>query len=257
MFESAINPVLTTIGPFEIRYYGILLASAFVVGYFLLRKLGKEKGLTGDQIDEFFIWFIPLVLICARLFHVIFYDPIYFFTHPLEILAFWKGGIASHGGIIGGVLAIVIFCRKYKIKFYDFADLVVIPFALGAVFIRIGNFFNGELVGRVSDVPWAVKFPDYEGFRHPSQIYESIKNFVLFLILYNMRRIKDLPSGVIFWSSIGIFSFFRFFVEFYKEFPLFFGLNIGQLISLPLIVICGVMIFLRFKQHKKKKRPKK
>lgn len=244
MWMLTLDPVLLQLGQLQIRYYGVLMALAFVLGYFTLVKLGKEKKISKEKIEIFFIYLIPLVIICARLFEVFFYEPAYYLANPLEILFLWQGGLASHGGIIGAVLAVWLFCRKYKIKIYEMLDIVSIPFALGAVFIRIGNFLNGELVGRITNIPWAVKFQNYEGFRHPSQLYEAFKNFVLFGILYNMRIIKALKPGVIFWSSIGIFSLFRFFVEFYKDFPLYYGLNIGQIISLPLIILSGVMIYL-------------
>ena len=241
------NPVLFQLGPFQIRYYGILLALAFIVGYFLLVKIGKERKFSKEVMTDYFIWLALGILIGARLFHVLVYNPVYYLSNPLEILMFWKGGIASHGGGIGGILATWLFCRRRKIPFYKITDIVVIPVALGAVFVRIGNFINGELVGRITSLPWGMEFEGYEGVRHPSQLYSAFKNFVLFFILFNMRKIK-LPQGVMFWSFIGIFSVFRFLVEFYKEFPLYYGLTIAQYLSIPLIILSGIMVWYLFRK---------
>src|SRR3989344_5318907 len=204
-----IDPVLVHFGPLEIRYYGVLFALAFLFGYFILRKLAPERGLTSETIDDFFVWLIPGIVIGARLFEVLVYEPAYYLANPVKIIAVWEGGLASHGGAIGGILVTAWFCRRRGIRFYDLADLAVIPGALGAAFVRLGNFMNGELVGRPSSVSWAMEFPGYEGRRHPSQLYEAAKNVILFTVLWHLRKIKDLPRGFLFWSFIGGGSLFR------------------------------------------------
>jgi len=245
-----INPILFQIGPLTIRYYGVLLALAFIIGYFIAVKLAKEKGIDKEPLQELLLYIIIGVLVGERIFHVIFYNLNYFISNPIEILYIWRGGISSHGGIIGGMIAIALFCKKHKLNFYDIADLIVIPAALGGVFVRIGNFINGELVGRITNVPWAVEFAGYEGKRHPSQLYEAFKNFVIFLALFNIRRIKNLPRGLLFWGFIFLFSLLRFLVEFLKEFQMFYGLTIGQYLSIPFLIVSIIFIIKILKEDK-------
>ncbi|MCX6707995.1 MAG: prolipoprotein diacylglyceryl transferase [Candidatus Woesearchaeota archaeon] len=193
------NPILLTLGPFEIRWYGVLMALAFFVGYFILQKLAKEKKISSELIDIYFIYIFFGIIIGARLGEVIFYDPLYYLADPIKIFYTWEGGLSSHGAFIGGILATLLFCRRHKIKFYKIADLAVIPIALGSVFIRIGNLINGEIVGRVTNVPWAVRFEDYDSqLRHPVQVYEAIMNFCVFLILLSVRKLKKIPEGFVF-----------------------------------------------------------
>lgn len=249
-----INPILFQIGPVTIRYYGILLALAFIVGYFVAVKIGKERGINKDQLQELLLYLIVGILLGARIFHVVFYNFTYFAQNPLEILFIWRGGIASHGGIIGGMIAMWLFAKKHKFHFYDIADLIVIPAVLGGVFIRIGNFMNGELVGRITNAPWAMEFNGFEGKRHPSQLYESFKNLVIFLVLYNMRKIKNLSKGILFWSFVAIFSLFRFIVEFFKEFQILdpkYLLTMGQYLSIPFFIVAVIFIIKILKENKR------
>lgn len=235
------NPILLQIGPFSIRYYGILMALGFIIGYFITIKLSKDK-IEKEVIQDFFVYFVITTIIGARLFHVLVYNFNYFYNNPIKIFYIWEGGLASHGAVIAGILVVLWFSKKRKINFYDLADIVVIPTALAGVFIRLGNLINQEIVGRVTSVPWAIKFDGYEGLRHPYQIYSMIKNLLLFFILLNIRKIKNLPRGFLFWSFIRIFSLFRFLVEFYKDTQHYLGLTIGQIISIPLIILAFIMI---------------
>ncbi len=212
------NPIAYSIGPFDIYWYGILMALAFLTGYFILSKFAKEDGLSQNLIEIYFVYIFLGIVIGARLGEVLFYEPGYYFANPIMILHIWEGGLASHGAFLGGIIATLLFCWRHKVKFYRIADIAVIPIALGSVFIRIANFINGEIVGRVTDVSWAVKFENYEGLRHPSQIYEAIMNFAVFLSLLGIRRLKKIPEGFVFWSFVLIYSFLRFFIEFFKEY---------------------------------------
>lgn len=236
------NPVLFSIGSIEIRYYGILMALAFLIGYFILRKLAKEKHIKEDLIDSYFIWLLISMIIGARLFEVLFYEPSYYFANPIEILKIWHGGLASHGAIFAAILVTYFFTKKHKMHFYDLADLVVIPCALGAAFVRIGNFINGEIVGTITTLPWGVKFDNYDGLRHPVQLYEAFTNILIFAALYNIRKMK-LRAGFIFWSFILVYSIFRFIWEFVKDMPHYFYLTTGQWFSLVLIVISVFFFF--------------
>ncbi|MDO8643031.1 MAG: prolipoprotein diacylglyceryl transferase [Candidatus Woesearchaeota archaeon] len=241
MFEHTINPIAVKWGIITVHWYGILMAAAFLCGYFILQKLVTERKLRVN-VDSYVMYMIIGILGGARLGEIIFYEPLYYLANPLKIFAVWEGGLASHGAMLGGILAHWLFCRKNKIHFYELADVAVIPIALGAAFVRLGNFVNAEIVGRITSVQWAIKFPGAEGFRHPSQLYEAVKNFFLFGLLWNMRNMK-LPRGFLFWSFLFMYGILRFFVEFFKDFELFsFGLTLGQLLSIPFIVVSGWMM---------------
>ncbi len=242
MFEHAINPLAVKLGPVSVHWYGILMAAAFLCGYLILKKLVKERNIAID-VDNYLMYMIIGILGGARIGEIIFYEPLYYLASPLKIFAVWEGGLASHGGMLGGIVAHWLFCRKNKIHFYELADVAVIPIALGAMFVRLGNFVNAEIIGRVTSVPWAVKFPGADGFRHPSQLYEAAKNLLLFCVLWNLRHFK-LPRGFLFWSFLGMYGVLRFFVEFFKDFELFsFGLTMGQLLSIPFIVVSAWMMW--------------
>lgn len=248
------DPVLLHLGPLQIRYYGVLFALAFLIGYLILRKLAKEKKLDLDLIDDYFIYIFFGIVLGARLGEILFYEPGYYFSKPAEMLYIWHGGLSSHGAFIGGILATLLFCKIHKVRFYKIADLIVIPVALGSVFIRIGNFINGEIVGRITDVPWAVKFDGYEGLRHPSQIYEAVMNFSVFLILLGIRKLKDIPEGFVFWSFVFIYSFFRFFVEFFKDYQTwdrYMVLTAGQYFSIVLLLVSGYFFLTKYRKFLK------
>ncbi|HLC46952.1 MAG TPA: prolipoprotein diacylglyceryl transferase [Candidatus Nanoarchaeia archaeon] len=245
MFTHSIDPIALQLGPLAIRWYGILMALAFLCGYFLFRKLARERNISEKISEEYFLWMIVSLIVGARLGHILFYNLEFFLQNPLEIFAVWHGGLASHGAMILGVIATIVFCKKNNIQFYDLADIIVIPIALGAAFVRLGNFVNGELVGKITTLPWAVKFQGYEGFRHPSQLYEAAKNVLLARILYRMRLITSLPKGFIFWSFIWIYAVMRFTVEMVKDMPLVgpYGIfTTAQWLSMVFFIISSAAI---------------
>jgi len=247
-----LNPVLFNMGPFEIRYYGLLMALAFLIGYFILRKLSNEFEISEKQAEDFFIYALLSLIVGARLFEVLFYDPSYYFSNPIKILYVWEGGLASHGAIILTFIVAILYSKLKNIKFYNLADLFIIPIALGASFVRIGNFINNELVGRVTNVPWAVKFSGYEGLRHPVQLYQASYLFVIFLILFKIRKLKDRKPGIILWSFLLLDSMFRFITEFFKDLPKDYGfylynLNLAQYFSVAIVIISLIMLIRMFK----------
>jgi len=241
------NPVLFNIGPLEIRYYGILFALAILVSYFIIIKIAKEKNIPRSIIEELIIYITISIVIGARLFEVLFYSPSYYFNNPIKIFHIWEGGLASHGAILLAIITLYIYTKKKKLNFYEIADILIIPAALGAAFIRIGNFINSELVGKITSVPWAVKFDNYEGLRHPVQIYQAITNTITFFILYPLRN-KALKPGTIFWLFLLLFSIFRFITEFFKDLPLdyglhLYGLDLAQYISIILIPVSAIFLY--------------
>src|SRR3989344_886746 len=192
MFFHNINPVLIELDPFQVRYYGLFYALGFVIAYFLISYLAKRKELsiTKDDVSDLLVYNVIGVVVGARLVYVIFYNLSFYIQNPFEIIAVWHGGLSFHGGLIGAIVATFLFCRRKKIEFYDIVDIAVIPVALALALGRIGNFINAELYGRITDVSWCIDYSKNKfaeglpsGCRHPSQIYESIKNLTIFAIL--------------------------------------------------------------------------
>ncbi|MDP3766335.1 MAG: prolipoprotein diacylglyceryl transferase [Nanoarchaeota archaeon] len=256
MFFHNINPVLLEAGPFQIRYYGLLYALGFVIAYFIISYLAKRKELkiTKDDVADFLVYAIVGVVLGARLIYVIFYNPIFYLQNPLEIIAIWHGGLSFHGGLLGAIVASYLFCKRKKIEFYDLADIVVVPVALALAFGRVGNFMNAELYGRITNVSWCIDYSKNQfvqnlpnDCRHPSQIYSSIKNLVIFGILWFLKE-KKLPKGFMFWSFVGLYGLFRTIVEFFRQ-PdeqigfIFNYFTMGQLLSFPLFILGLVMLF--------------
>lgn len=176
------------------------------------------------------------VILGARLVHVLFWEPAYYLANPLEILAIWRGGLAFHGGLVGVIIGVGYFCKKNNVSIAKVADTLTIPavFALGLG--RIANFINGELWGTVTNVEWCVYFPEAEGCRHPVQIYSALKRWIIGGILLLLAR-KEHKDGFIFWMFVTLFGIGRFFIDFIREDTLYFGLSMGQIWSLGMVLV--------------------
>lgn len=256
MFENNLNPVFLSIGPFEIRYYALAYLLGAIFTYFLLRKLAKERNLKIEdrEILDFVAYTLLSIIIFSRVFYILFYNLPYFISNPAEMLAIWHGGLSFHGGLIGAIFSGVYFSKKWKLNFWELADIVVIPVAICLFLGRIGNFINGELYGRLTSVPWAVKFKNIEGYRHPSQLYEAAKNLFMFAVLYAIRN-KKLKQGVMFSLFIVMYGALRFSIEFFRE-PdpqigfVIWNLTTGQLLSIAMI-LAGIPMLLYFSRRKK------
>jgi len=254
-----LDPVAFSLGPLQVRWYGIVYALGFLLGYYVLYRAAKAKAIpnfTTKAADDYILWLMVGSILFSRLTYVLVYNPAYYLLRPLEMLAVWQGGLSIHGGLIGAIIMTAWFCKRHKIRFYAIADLAVIPLSLVLVFGRITNFVNGELWGRVTDVSWCVEFPGADGCRHPSQLYEAAYSYVLFVILFVMRESKRLREGVVFWSFITLYGLFRFFVTFFREYdptdPAFLSLSIGQWLSLAMVVVSFVW-FVRHRSSLAKK----
>ncbi len=263
MIFHNLDPIILTLGPLQLRYYGLFYALSFVIAYFFINHLVKRKGisLTKDDVSDLIFYAIIGVVIGARLFYVLFYNLAYYSENPLKILFLWQGGLSFHGGLLGAALAALYFCKKKKIHPYDVTDLIVIPAALGLALGRIGNFINGELYGRITSVPWCIDYSQSqhmaevpEGCRHPSQIYESFYSFVIFLSLYLLDR-KNLPRGTLTYLFVAMYGLFRTMAEFFRE-PdsqlgfLFGGWTMGQLLSVPMFLVGSYMVWRIMKKGK-------
>ena len=234
-----------------------------------------KEGLNTEELNPLLFYLIAGTIVGARLGQVFFYEFAYFRHHPLEIIlpfrfsdkgVEWTGyqGLASHGGAIGILIAIALYCRKYHHRFLKILDKVVIAVALAGFFIRIGNLFNSEIIGKPTDVPWAVVFQKLDLLpRHPSQVYEAIAYLIAFVILLTFYRWKGarLKEGFIFGLFLVLVFSARFFIEFSKEaqetFEKGLPINMGQILSLPFIVIGIYFLFRRKKADNKANHPSK
>lgn len=258
--EWNISPVLFKLGAVEIRYYSLMFILGFIAMGYYMKRVFQEDGLAPKIVDSLTNYMILGMLIGARLGHCLFYDPGYYLKHPLEILMVWEGGLASHGGYLGVVIAMALFSRKQqkkkiKISFRWLADNLAGPVVFVGALIRIGNLFNSEILGRPTDLPWAVVFKRVDNIpRHPAQVYESMGYFLLSLLFMYLARKKTPPLRQGATVSIAmILAFgFRFLVEFVKDNQSTLSetlpINMGQILSL--LFMAGGVILLKKYQRK-------
>lgn len=261
------DPAIFSIFSREIRWYGLFFAIGFLIGYQIEDKIFKHDKAPEGWVDKIFIYTIIATVIGARLGHCLFYGWDYYSQHPIEILKIWEGGLASHGGAIGIIIAILIYSKKvtHKNPLWAF-DRLVIPTALVGALIRMGNLMNHEIYGHPTHLPWGFRFienitawrqgmePIFSAPSHPTQIYEALCYFIIFLLLMYMYWKKNAGQrqGLIFGIFlVGVF-FSRFCIEFLKnnqeEFEENMLLNMGQLLSIP-FVIFGIYLIIRALKH--------
>ncbi len=253
MFYHTLNPILFHLGPFEVRYYGIMYLIGFLAAYYVLIQAAKKKwvqNFAGESPDILLTYLLLGLIIGARLGYFVFYATSLLWQKPLEVFMVWHGGMSFHGGLIGVVIATIWFCRKRKVEFYELADLLIFPALLGLFLGRIANFVNGELWGTLTNVSWCVDYSKNtyildlpEGCRHPSQLYEAAKNLVIFGILYWMKKKRKREKGVLFWSFVLLYGALRFLITFFREDPLFWGLSTGQWFNLGMVVIAMIFLY--------------
>lgn len=246
-----VAPQLISWEGFEIRFYGVLFATGFVLGYYLMQHIFKKEGIPFRELDLLTTVVVIGTIVGARLGHVFFYEPQYYLAHPSEIYKIWHGGLASHGGALGILLALIYYNRKSSTKSYLWIlDRLAIATALAGGFIRLGNLMNSEIIGKPAGIPWAFIFERIDMVpRHPAQLYEAIAYFAIALVLYLIYRKyhEKTPRGRIFaWFLILVFSF-RFFIEFLKVNQVHFEsnipLNMGQWLSIPFVITGLVLLF--------------
>ena len=254
-----VSPEIIKLGPISLRWYGLLFASAFVFGYWILLKVYNLEKKPQADLEQLSIYVILGTVIGARLGHCLFYDPVYYLSHPIEIIKVWEGGLASHGAAIGIITAIYLLTKKQKDKtMLWILDRLVIVVALGGALIRLGNLFNSEIIGTPTDLPWAFVFVNASGLkdpltpRHPAQLYEAIFYFISFFILHFVyyKTEKKIKQGYIFGLFLILIFGFRFLVEFIKKeqssFEIGMALDMGQLLSIPFIIAGLYFMFRKF-----------
>lgn len=247
-----INPVAFQIGPISARWYGIMYVIGFAASYILVKKQlqKRQKDFGTIDIDNLYIFLILGLIVGARLGYAIFYNLSDYIKNPLEIFAVWHGGMSFHGGLIGTIVAGVIFSVKYKIDFWKLADIVIVTVPIGLGLGRLGNFINGELYGRVTNVPWGMIFPDGGALpRHPSQIYEFLLEGVLLFSLLWFLKNKKFKPGTITALFLILYGLFRIIVENFREPDIQIGfilrfLTMGQILSSLMIMVgLGIIFF--------------
>ena len=253
-----LNPIMVELGPVRVTWYGLMYVFGYIISYLLVRYQVKKKdfGMSLEEVEDLYFYLIVGLIAGARLGYVLFYDLQMYLSNPLEIFAVWHGGMSFHGGLIGLVIATVLFCWKAKKSFWKLADLFVVTAPVGLGLGRIGNFINGELYGRVTEVPWGMIFPKGGLLpRHPSQLYESaLEGGILFLILWMLKDRKH-PDGYLLAIFIFLYGVFRFFIEFFREPDVQLGFVLGPfsmgqvLCALMIVVGISLMIYLRGKPN--------
>jgi len=225
--------------------YLLGFASSLLIVKYQIRKRGLE--LEADFVETLYSYLIVGLLLGARLGYVIFYNAAYYLNNPLEIFSIWQGGMSFHGGFIGVLLGGLLFCKRYRVDYWLIADLVVVTVPIGLGLGRLGNFINGELYGRVTNVPWAMIFPGESLSRHPSQLYEFLlEGVVLFIILWSMKG--KVKSGQLIALFLVFYGIFRIVAEFFREPDPQIGyimgvITMGQILSC-LMVVAGTILYL-------------
>ena len=258
------NPeIIKLFGVISLRYYSLLFVSGLLLGYTIVKRMYQKEKLPVENLEKLATYIFIGTLVGARLGHCFFYDPAYYFTHPLEMILPFQGtigkdfhftgyrGLASHGGAIGVLISIIVYCKRSKTNVWFILDKVAVAIPLAGAFIRLGNLMNSEIIGHPTDVPWAFIFEKIDRLpRHPTQLYEAFAYLLIFISIkyfYHQFHTKK-QDGFIFGIFLIMLFSARIFIEFFKisqesfENDLF--LNMGQLLSIP-FVLAGIVIFVK------------
>jgi phosphatidylglycerol---prolipoprotein diacylglyceryl transferase len=272
------DPVIVKLGPVAIRWYALSYIAGIILGWryivSLLRKTrlwqdapDKKPPLTETDMDDVVLWATLGIVLGGRIGYILFYGLVYqadyYLSNPLNMLKIWEGGMSFHGGFIGVITAIALYCRSKKLSFLRVGDLMAAATPIGLFFGRIANFINGELYGRKTDMPWAMIFPADPDHvpRHPSQLYEaSLEGLALFILLYVMiHRFHALRRpGLVGGVFIAFYGSARAFCEFFRspENPIGWGITMGMLLSVPMWIVAGWLIWNALKDMRSPAKPR-
>jgi phosphatidylglycerol---prolipoprotein diacylglyceryl transferase len=251
LIHWSFDPVLFSAGALAVRWYGLLFVGAFLVGQWMLGRIFAAEGIPRENAERLMIHALLGAIIGARLVHCLFYEPGYYLSHPLAILRIWEGGLASHGGTLGMLLALWFAARSAqpRLPFLWLIDRASLPAALGAMFVRIANFLNSEIVGIPTSGEWGVVFESVDALpRHPAQLYEAFAYGLIFLVLLAVyRRMgKRTPKGLLFGLLMVLVFSARIVVEFFKTPQAAYEagqlFSVGQYLSVPFVVLGAVMV---------------
>jgi phosphatidylglycerol:prolipoprotein diacylglycerol transferase len=246
-----VDPAIFIVDPIEARWYGLFFALGFLLGFQIMAQFYRREQRELENLSELCLYLMLGTIIGARLGHVFLYQPDYFLSHPWETLMIWHGGLASHGGFAGVMISLYLYLKKHRdMSFIELADRLAIPCLLAAVLIRVGNFFNSEILGTPSNLPWAIVFARVDDIpRHPAMLYEATAYFLVFCALYvaYWKTTMIQFPGRVFGTTLATCFFARFMIEFVKEnqvpFESRLALNMGQLLSIPFILLGVYLIY--------------
>ena len=259
MFINNFDPVAFQIMSFEIRWYSLSYIFGIIIGWILCKKILIKNTNINQKFDDYITYLIIGVILGGRLGYIIFYNLSYYLNNFFDIFKIWQGGMSFHGGLLGVIVASILFAKKNNQDPFLYLDLVSLVAPIGIFFGRLANFINSELYGKVSDAPWSVIFIKVDKLsRHPSQLYEAIlEGIILFLILMLFKKKNYLTKpGLISGLFLIFYSIFRFFVEFYRV-PdkqlgyVVFNLSTGQVISLVFLIIGTIVFYLKNENRQK------
>ena len=243
-FTWNIDPNIFHYGALQLRWYGLLFVGSFFIGMALVKWIFTRENVPTDSLDNLLLYAIAGTVIGARLMHCLAYEPAFYLSHPIEILKVWKGGLASHGGMIGMMIVLYIYARREKLSYTWLLSRLTLPGMIVAAFVRFGNFFNSEILGLPTTVPWAVIFSRVDHLpRHPVQLYEAFSYLIIFVILLTIYRRASFAFSTRILPGVFAVLLFgtRFALEYFKtrqaDYTTSLPFTTGQLLSLPIILI--------------------
>lgn len=259
MFVSTLNPIAFSLGPLSIRWYGLLFSIGFIIGYCIMQYFFRRKNYKTEDLDRLLVYIFAGTVLGARLAHCFIYEPDFYLSHPSHIFMIWEGGLASHGGCLGVIIAVLLFLRKTSYRFLEIADMLCVPTALVCSMIRVGNFINSEILGvPTGSDTYGVIFAAIGDVvpRHPVQLYESAAYFSIFALLlciYLFSRKR--PQGLIFGLLFTLAFTARFVLEPFKveqaDYTTGSLMNVGQLLSIPFMLLgAGIIVYACVKNRK-------
>lgn len=238
------DPVLIALGPLTIHWYGALFASAIFAGLYYMKWVYNQEGKDVEQLDTLLMYVVVGIILGARLGHCLFYEPSYYLSNPLKILAIWEGGLASHGGGLGAIIGTWLYCKKHQVSVMWLLDRLGIATAVFGIFVRAANFVNSEILGHPTESAMGIVFSRVDNIaRHPAQLYEAISYLVIAVVLTGVYRATNAKekTGLLFGLFLLMTFTARFTIEFFKEkqaaYSLDIALNTGQLLSIPFLLI--------------------
>ncbi len=248
MINISPSPIILEIGIFKVYYYSLLIVGAILVCMIVANKLAKKKNLDLGKLDNLYFYLVIWGIIGARLYEVFFFSWSYYQKNLIAIFKVWEGGLAIQGAILAGIITVFVYCRRNKLSFSKYASLLAVVLPLGQAIGRWGNFFNQELYGRISRWPWAIYIEESGFYHQPLFFYESILNFILFVILYRIYLKGKLENQVFLFYIFG-YGLIRFLMEFMRidHAPLIYGVRLPQILSLIFVIGAGILLTKRLK----------
>ncbi len=250
-FEWSADPVAFAFGPIHVFWYGILFAIAILSGLEFMKWVYRREGKNLDALDTLFVYIVVGIVVGARLGHCFFYEPDFYLAHPMKVFAVWEGGLASHGGGLGVILALYLYAKKYKADMLWLLDRLAVPTALFGFFVRMGNFMNSEIIGDPTESVFGIVFTRVDMLaRHPTQLYEAFSYLLIFFLLtfLYVKKGSSFQRGFLFGLFLLLIFLARFIIEFVKtqqaDYSFGIGLSTGQLLSIPFLLL-GLYLLMR------------